>query len=72
MKDLTYVGPHDAVDVDLPIDSEAKTQMVTVANGETHSFADADAKRLLEQPTNWELAKGGKAEKTPGKTGEKE
>jgi hypothetical protein len=69
---LTYIGPHDAVDVDLPIDAHPKTEIVTVVKGDSHEFSKEDAKRLLEQPSNWEQA-GGKSKTTsPADAGEKE
>lgn len=54
--ELTYVGPHDAVEIDLPLDQAQKTQTVVVAHGDSYDFSDEDAGRLLEQPTNWKPA----------------
>lgn len=58
---LTYVGPHDAVDLDLPFDGADKFETVTVARGQSHAFSPEDAARLLEQPSNWQpSARGAK------------
>jgi hypothetical protein len=52
MKSLTYVGPHDAVDVWCP-----DGRQVTVGRGETFETTDEHAKALLAQPSNWKAAK---------------
>ena len=46
---LTYVGPHDVVDLDAP----AHGFHAQVARGSTVSVPDSLAEQLLEQPTNW-------------------
>jgi hypothetical protein len=53
--DVTYVGPHNAVEI------EVKGQFVTVAKGETVTVPDVVANGdpaenlggLLDQPDNW-------------------
>lgn len=47
MQQLTYVGPHDAVEVAGQV----------VAQGESAPFPDALAKSLLEQTDNWQPVK---------------
>lgn len=51
--DVKYVGPHDGVEVPLPSGLVARCE-----RGGTLSVPDDVAKGLLEQPTNWEPAKG--------------
>lgn len=51
--DVKYVGPHDGVEVPLPSGLVARCE-----RGGTMSVPDDVAKGLLEQPTNWEPAKG--------------
>ncbi len=53
--ELVYTGPHDAVEVDLPLD-QTPTERVLVGRGESHDFPSGVANRLLEQPTNWQRA----------------
>lgn len=49
---LRYVGPHDGVELPLPGGSE-----IVVVRGEAADVTpDEYAERLLEQPSNWELA----------------
>jgi hypothetical protein len=61
MQELTYVGPHDAVEVDLPLGDPTYT--VIIENGGSHEFDDDVAARLLEQPSNWQPTSPAK---TPG------
>lgn len=55
---LIYIGPHDAVEVELPDGSYVQT-----AAGEPAEFPEAVAQSLLQQST-WSAAK---AEPTPRK-----
>jgi len=61
--ELRYIGPHDAVEVDLPPD-QAPTQRVLIGRGEKHDFPAEVARRLLEQDTNWERASATSKKKT--------
>jgi len=57
MKDVRYVGPHDAVQVVMPDGREP-----IVAHGEVLSTSDEHAAALLEQ-TGWQPVKSAKAGK---------
>jgi hypothetical protein len=51
MKAVTYVGPHDGVDVE-----REGAFLATVMRGESHEFADGIADSLLAQGSdNWKL-----------------
>lgn len=52
MKDIRYVGPHDAVDVEQP-----STPFGTCGRGKTITVPDDVAESLLEQgPDHWQPA----------------
>jgi len=57
---LTYVGPHDGVDVPLPDGSEP-----TVKHGESRDFPEEIAASLLEQGDNWNETASEKALDAP-------
>lgn len=58
MKEVRYVGPHDAVLVPMPDGREP-----VISNGEVLKTSDEHAASLLEQEGNWELAKPAKSGK---------
>jgi hypothetical protein len=65
--DVTYVGPHDAVQLDLG-DGVA----VTVARGGKVTVSDELAAGLLDQPTNWQPAKAAEPEQKKAASTKKE
>jgi hypothetical protein len=54
---VTYVGPHDAVEVPLP---DGSVELVE-REGKPLSTSDAHAKSLLEQDGNWKPAEPAKS-----------
>jgi hypothetical protein len=54
-KRLTYVGPFDAVVIDV-----APQLAVTVAHGDDVEVSDQLGESLLDQPDNWQPAKAAK------------
>jgi hypothetical protein len=53
---LRYIGPHDAVEVPLPDGSQPEVEREKTLEVSDREFAE----RLLEQTSNWELAKPAK------------
>lgn len=51
MKKLTYIGPHDEVEVEV-----APNKWAEVKNNGTIEVSDQLAEALLEQPDNWKPA----------------
>jgi len=49
---ITYVGPHDGVEIRLP---DGATVAVC-QRGQSIDVPEAEAMRLLEQPSNWQPA----------------
>jgi hypothetical protein len=56
---LRYIGPHDAVEVPLPDGSQPEVKRDEALQVSDREFAE----RLLEQVSNWELAKPAKEKK---------
>lgn len=73
---ITYVGPHDGVEIRLP---DGATVAVC-QRGQSVDVPEAEAHRLLEQPTNWQPApttapvarKAGKATDDPAPVAEED
>lgn len=61
MQKLRYIGPHDAVAVEV-----APRRMAVVGRYEVADFGDAMAERLLEQVDNWEPEEGRTSEVPEG------
>ena len=53
-KTITYIGPHDAVDVDVVRVGDERIELgLTVANGESVELDAEVADELLKQESNW-------------------
>jgi predicted RecA/RadA family phage recombinase len=57
VKKLTYIGPHDAVEIEV-----APRKWVEVKQGAAVEVGDQLAVGLLEQPDNWKAAKTTKSQ----------
>jgi predicted RecA/RadA family phage recombinase len=57
VKKLTYVGPHDAVEIEV-----APRKWVEVKHGAVVDVGDQLAVGLLDQPDNWKPAKTTKSQ----------
>jgi hypothetical protein len=65
--EITYIGVHDAVEVDLPNGSTTPP----IENGATYDFPPEFAQQLLEQQSNWQRPAAPKAPRTQAEANER-